>query len=70
MPSPKYVIAIGSCAISGGPFSGSYNIHEGVDKVIPVDVYVGGCPPRPEAIIHGILRLIEKIRSSKDEEDT
>ena len=62
MPSPKYVIAIGSCAISGSPYSGSYNIYEGVDKVIPVDVYIGGCPPRPEAIIYGILNLIKRIK--------
>ncbi|MFB0501922.1 MAG: NADH-quinone oxidoreductase subunit B family protein [Candidatus Bathyarchaeia archaeon] len=65
MPIPKYVIAIGSCAISGAPFNGSYSIYEGVDRVIPVDVYVGGCPPRPEAIINGILRLIEKIGSAQ-----
>jgi NADH:ubiquinone oxidoreductase subunit B-like Fe-S oxidoreductase len=65
MPMPKYVIAIGSCAISGAPFNGSYSIYEGVDKVIPVDVYVGGCPPRPEAIINGMLRLIKKIGSAQ-----
>lgn len=65
MPMPKYVIAIGSCAISGAPFNGSYSVYEGVDRVIPVDVYVGGCPPRPEAIINGILRLIEKIGSAQ-----
>jgi len=59
MPSPKSVIAIGSCAISGAPFTGSYNVYEGVDNVIPVDVYVSGCPPKPEAIIHGILRLVK-----------
>lgn len=68
MPQPKYVIAIGSCAVSGAPFIGSYNVYGGVDKVLPVDVYVGGCPPRPEAIIHGVLRLIGKIRSGKDED--
>ena len=62
MPKPKYVIAIGSCAISGAPFNGSYNIHEGVGNVVPVDIYVGGCPPRPEAIIHGILKLVKKIK--------
>jgi NADH:ubiquinone oxidoreductase subunit B-like Fe-S oxidoreductase len=62
MPLPKYVIAIGSCAISGAPFNGSYSICEGVDKVIPVDIYVGGCPPRPEAIMQGTLKLIDKIR--------
>ncbi|MCW4027920.1 MAG: NADH-quinone oxidoreductase subunit NuoB [Candidatus Bathyarchaeota archaeon] len=68
MPLPKYVIAIGSCAASGAPFIGSYNVYEGVHKVLPVDVYVGGCPPRPEAIIHGVLRLIEKIRKGLDED--
>ena len=67
IPNPKYVVAIGSCAISGAPFTGSYNVHEGVDKVIPVDVYVVGCPPKPEAMIHGMLRLIEKLRSCEDE---
>ncbi|RLA78127.1 MAG: NADH-quinone oxidoreductase subunit B [Deltaproteobacteria bacterium] len=63
MPSPKWVIAYGNCAISGGPFvfEGQYNIIEGVDKLIPVDVYVPGCPPRPEALIEGIIKLEEKI---------
>jgi len=65
MPNPKHVIAIGSCAISGAPFSGSYSHRDGVDKVLPVDIYVGGCPPRPEAIINGMLKLIEKARSEK-----
>jgi len=65
MPEPKYVIAIGSCAISGAPFHGSYSHHEGVPNILPVDVYVGGCPPRPEAIIKGMLKLIEKIRSQE-----
>ena len=65
MPEPKYVIAIGSCAISGAPFYGSYSHFEGVQNVLPVDVYVGGCPPRPEAIIDGILRLLEKIRGRR-----
>lgn len=59
MPSPKSVIAIGSCATSGAPFNGSYNVYEGVDNVIPVDVYISGCPPKPEAIIHGLLTLIQ-----------
>ena len=63
MPSPKWVIALGNCAISGGPFKvkENYNIIEGVDKLIPVDVYVPGCPPRPQALIEGILKLQEKI---------
>jgi NADH-quinone oxidoreductase B subunit len=58
IPEPKSVIAIGSCAISGAPFSNGYNVHGGVDTIIPVDVYVPGCPPKPEAIINGIVKLI------------
>lgn len=58
MPSPKHVVAIGSCAVSGSPFIGSYNLYGGVDKILPVDVYVLGCPPKPEAIIHGLLKII------------
>jgi len=65
MPEPKYVIAIGSCAITGAPFTGSYSHCGGVKNVIPVDVYVGGCPPRPEAIINGMLKVIEKMRGGK-----
>lgn len=61
IPNPKFVIAIGSCAISGGVFQGCYGVLEGVDKVIPVDVYVPGCPPRPDAIIYGVIKLIEKV---------
>jgi NADH:ubiquinone oxidoreductase subunit B-like Fe-S oxidoreductase len=64
MPAPKHVIALGSCAISGAPFDGSYNVFAGVDKVIPVDVYVGGCPPKPEAIIQGVLKLIETSKEA------
>lgn len=59
IPSPKSVVAIGTCATSGAPFTGSYNAYEGLDKVVPVDLYVSGCPPKPEAIIHGILSLLE-----------
>jgi NADH-quinone oxidoreductase subunit B len=63
MPSPKWVLATGECAISGGPFWQAPTILEGVDQVIPVDVYVPGCPPRPEAMWAGIHRLQEKIKA-------
>jgi NADH-quinone oxidoreductase subunit B len=65
MPAPKWVIAMGNCAISGGPFyyEGQYAIIPGADLIIPVDVYVPGCPPRPEGLIEGILQLEEKITS-------
>jgi NADH-quinone oxidoreductase subunit B len=67
MPEPKWVIAMGNCAISGGPFvfDGQYAIVEGADKFLDVDVYIPGCPPRPEALIEGILELEEKITGSR-----
>jgi NADH-quinone oxidoreductase subunit B len=61
MPEPKYVIAMGACAISGGPFKQGYNVLKGVDRFIPVDVHIPGCPPRPEALIEAFLALQRKI---------
>ncbi|CEG13712.1 NADH-quinone oxidoreductase subunit B (fragment) [groundwater metagenome] len=65
MPSPKYVIAMGACATSGGPFVNSYAVVKGVDKIIPVDVYVPGCPPKPEALLDGIIKLRKNIAQEK-----
>ena len=62
MPEPKWVIAMGNCATGGGPFRTAYSVVPGVDKLVPVDLYIAGCPPRPEALLDGILKLEELIR--------
>lgn len=63
MPEPKYVMAMGACASGGGPFKEGYNVVSGIDKFVPVDVYVPGCPPTPQALLHGLITLQEKIDS-------
>jgi NADH-quinone oxidoreductase subunit B len=61
MPEPKYVVAMGACASGGGPFKEGYNVVAGIDKFLPVDVYIPGCPPTPQALLHGMIKLQEKI---------
>jgi NADH-quinone oxidoreductase B subunit len=61
IPAPKWVIAVGSCSCSGGVFARAFNVLGGIDQILPVDVYVPGCPCRPEAVIDGVLRVLEKI---------
>jgi NADH-quinone oxidoreductase subunit B len=65
MPEPKYCIAMGACAISGGPFKQGYNVLKGIDRFIPVDIYIPGCPPRPEALLNGLMQLQKKIRAER-----
>ena len=65
MATPKYVIAVGGCAISGGPFKKSYHVVKGIDEFLPVDVYIPGCPPRPEAILYGMMQLQRKVKVEK-----
>ncbi len=66
MPSPKWVICMGDCSISGGPFYESYSTAQNIDKIFPVDVYIPGCPPKPEALIQGFVELQKKITAKED----
>ncbi len=66
MPDPKFVVVVGSCGLSGGVFHGSYNVVGGVDEVLPVNAYIPGCPPRPEAIIYGVVALLNSLKKAKE----
>lgn len=65
LAEPKYVIAVGGCTISGGPFKGSYHVVEGIDKIVPVDVFIPGCPPRPESFLYGMMQLQRKVKAER-----
>ena len=65
MAEPKYVVAVGGCTISGGPFKSSYHVVKGIEEIVPVDVYIPGCPPRPEAILYGMMQLQRKVKIEK-----
>jgi NADH-quinone oxidoreductase subunit B len=65
MPEPKFVVSMGSCTISGGPFQKGYNVVKGAEEVIPVDIHVPGCPPRPEALVYGVAKLQERIANGE-----
>ncbi|MEM0026380.1 MAG: NADH-quinone oxidoreductase subunit B family protein [Ignisphaera sp.] len=69
MPCPKFVIAVGACAIDGGVFANSYSVIGGADKVVPVNMYIPGCPPRPEAILDGIVKLLKIIEKGESSEE-
>jgi NADH:ubiquinone oxidoreductase subunit B-like Fe-S oxidoreductase len=66
MADPKFVIVVGSCGISGGVFRDCYNVHGGVDKIVPVDLYIPGCPPRPEAIVFGVYKLLQALQGVEE----
>ncbi|WP_436347768.1 NADH-quinone oxidoreductase subunit B [Natronorubrum sp. FCH18a] len=65
MPEPKFVVGMGSCTISGGPFQHGYNVVKGAEEIIPIDIHVPGCPPRPEALVYGVAKLQERIRNGE-----
>ena len=65
LAEPKYVVAVGGCAVSGGPFKNSYHVLKGVDEILPVDVYIPGYPPRPEAMFYGLMQLQRKVKVEK-----